>query len=110
MRMSEFQADGRLGSLRVSKLTSLVFGSLQAKIIAVILCAVLVTTASVAAFAFHVERYIEGQIVESHEAVAETYVGLVDEYLAGAQSATDSLARQALVSAPIDVALIDPKI
>jgi methyl-accepting chemotaxis protein len=100
----------RKGSLRVSKVVGLVVGSVQAKVISVILGAALVSVLCVGVFATQVQQYVERRTSESQEAVAQTYAGLVDEYLLGAQVATAALTKQQLVQAPLQVEAINPEL
>jgi hypothetical protein len=70
----------------------------------------LVTTLCVGLFAFQMRRHIESQIGLDHQAVAETYAGLVDEYLAGARSAAESVAKHTAVRAPLDLQAVNPEL
>src|SRR5688500_11517056 len=77
----------------VSRLTSVVFGSLQARIIAIVLGCVLVTALSATIFAVQARANIAADAAASQAAVAQTYVGVVDEYLSGARSATEAVTK-----------------
>src|SRR5882724_13596335 len=77
-------------SRTLSKLSGLVVGSLQARIATLVLGAALVTALCVGIFAFQMRRQIETQVTRDHQTVAETYAGLVDEYLASARWITET--------------------
>src|SRR6266496_2898453 len=86
----------------MSRLFDAVLGSIQSKIVAVVLGAALVTVLCVGVFAFQMRRNIEDQIVRDHQTVAETYAGLVDQYLGAAQWSVEAMALQPAVKAPLE--------
>jgi methyl-accepting chemotaxis protein len=85
----------------LSKLSGIIVGSLQARIVTIVLGATLVTALCVGIFAFQMRRQIENQVTRDQQTVAETYAGLVDEYLAGARWVTETAAKQPTVAAPL---------
>ncbi|MGE3270370.1 MAG: methyl-accepting chemotaxis protein [Chloroflexota bacterium] len=93
------------------KISNIVSGSLQARIIAVILGAAIVAVLCVSVFTFQMKRQIENQIVRDHQTAAQTYAGLVDEYLAGARWAAEAAAKQPAVAAPLaNLDALQPKV
>src|SRR4051812_1201913 len=74
----------KAGGLRMSRLSDTVLGSIQSKIVAVVLGAALIAILCVGAFAWQMRKNIEDQIVRDHQTVADTYAGLVDQYLGSA--------------------------
>src|SRR5437764_15342722 len=84
--------------------------TIQAKIIAVVLGAALVTAVCAAVFVDQMRRNIEAQIKNDQAAVAQTYAGLVDEYLSGAQAAARSLMTDPAIAAPLQVEAIQADI
>jgi methyl-accepting chemotaxis protein len=95
----------------MSRLSGAVLGSIQAKIVAVVLGAALITVLCVGVFVFQMRRNIEDQIVRDHQTVAETYAGLVDEYLASARWQVESMANQPAIKAPLENNdKLDPKV
>jgi methyl-accepting chemotaxis protein len=85
----------------VSKSVGIVVGSLQARIITIILGAAIVTSLCVGMFAYQMRKNIDDQLTRDRQTVAETYAGVVDEYLGSARWATESAAKQAAVAAPL---------
>ena len=85
----------------MSNLAGKAVGSLQARIVTIVLGAALVATLCVGVFAFQMRKHIESQIVQDHLTVGETYAGLVDEYLGSARWIVESTAKMPTIAAPL---------
>ena len=84
--------------------------TIQAKIIAVVLGAALITTVCAIVFVDQMRRNIETQITHDQASVAQTYGGLVDEYLAAAQAAARAIVSDPAVAAPLQLDAIQPEL
>src|SRR4051812_20613674 len=94
----------------MSKLAGLVVGSLQAKIVAVVLGAALITTLCAGIFVDQTRRNIEAQIVKDQAAVAQTYAGLVDEFLTGASAVSERFVAHPAMRAALLTDQIKPEL
>src|SRR4051794_39637067 len=79
--------------------------TIQAKIIAVVLGAALVTALCSAFFVDQMRRNIEAQIVKDQSAIAATYAGLVDENIKGARSVSDGFNSDPIMRTPLHTEL-----
>src|SRR5450631_3189074 len=91
-----------------SRVTRAVASSVRAKILLLVLAAVAVTALCSGIFIVQTRANIQAQVFRDQSALAQTYAGLVDEFLHGARSAVEAAAALPSVRAPLNLALSAP--
>jgi hypothetical protein len=92
----------------LSRLAAAVASSVRTKIVLLVLAAVSVTALGSGIFIVQTRANIKAQVFRDQSALAQTYAGIVDEFLHSARGAIESTAALPSVRAPLDLALRDP--